>query len=47
VFLADHSNAQLERVDVAWGTAVAFGQQLLPAVDGPDGLFYALLRKTG
>jgi 16S rRNA (cytosine967-C5)-methyltransferase len=44
-FLADHRDAERVRVSPAWGMSVPFGQQLLPAADGPDGLFYALLRK--
>jgi len=32
---------------VHWGVALDGGRQLLPAADGPDGLFYSLLRRTG
>jgi len=45
-FLADHADAQLLRSNLPWGIPVPGGQQLLPAVDGPDGLFFAVLHKT-
>lgn len=44
-FMNNQSNAQLVSADVAWGEAVDCGRQLTPSTGGPDGLFYALLRK--
>ncbi|MEZ5570634.1 MAG: 16S rRNA (cytosine(967)-C(5))-methyltransferase RsmB [Halioglobus sp.] len=44
-FLSAHSDAELVHTDVPWGENVLGGRQVLPSVDGPDGLFYALLRK--
>lgn len=46
-FLREQGDASLQQADVAWGEPVASGRQLLPTADGPDGLFYALLRKVG
>ena len=45
-FLTGQGNAELCSTDRDWGEAVACGRQLLPSPRGPDGLFYALLRKT-
>jgi 16S rRNA (cytosine967-C5)-methyltransferase len=44
-FLQRHANAR-ERDLPALGTARAHGRQILPEVDGPDGLYYALLEKA-
>ena len=45
-FLGEAPDAQLVSADVPWGESVTCGRQLLPSVDGPDGLFYAVLRKA-
>jgi 16S rRNA (cytosine967-C5)-methyltransferase len=45
-FLQQQTDAALDQADLAWGEPVACGRQLLPAADGPDGLFYALLKKV-
>ena len=44
-FVNGQDDAQLVIADTEWGEAVDCGRQLLPSPDGPDGLFYALLRK--
>ena len=46
-FLSAQSHARLCNVDGDWGQPVDCGRQLLPSPEGPDGLFYALLQKTG
>ena len=46
-FLTDRDDADLQSADVNWGEPVTSGRQLLPTANGPDGLFYALLRKVG
>jgi 16S rRNA (cytosine967-C5)-methyltransferase len=46
-FLAQQRGAELSNSNMEWGEAVASGRQLLPSPEGPDGLFYALLKKTG
>ena len=46
-FLSEQKDAKLSCASMSWGMAAACGRQLLPLSDGPDGLFYALLRKTG
>jgi 16S rRNA (cytosine967-C5)-methyltransferase len=45
-FLAENRDAQLLNIDAEWGIDVNYGRQLLPETDGPDGFFYALLRKS-
>ena len=45
-FLADTGDAACEAIDARWGEARRHGRQLLPKVDGPDGLYYALLEKS-
>lgn len=42
-FLAQHQDAELEPLSFA--TPVAFGNQQLPSIDGPDGFYYALIKK--
>ena len=44
-FLAETNNAQLVQAERDWGEATSAGQQLLPHISGPDGLFYALIEK--
>ena len=46
-FLAVQGDAELSNGNREWGQAVACGRQLLPTPGGPDGLFYALLKKAG
>jgi 16S rRNA (cytosine967-C5)-methyltransferase len=46
-FLTEQQDATLSCNNISWGMAAACGRQLLPSTGGPDGLFYALLRKTG
>jgi 16S rRNA (cytosine967-C5)-methyltransferase len=45
-FLCAHDDASMLAEPVAWGEKVVCGRQLLPAHEGPDGLFYALLCKA-
>jgi 16S rRNA (cytosine967-C5)-methyltransferase len=45
-FLRENEDGSLDQANIAWGEAVSCGRQLLPSVNGPDGLFYALLSKT-
>jgi 16S rRNA (cytosine967-C5)-methyltransferase len=46
-FLTERGDAILVSTTISWGEAAACGRQLLPSTGGTDGLFYALLRKTG
>lgn len=43
--LQQHPDAQVQTLDVEWGEQTAVGRQVLPAVGGPDGLFYSMLQK--
>ncbi len=45
-FLAHQGTAALSCANVSWGETGTCGRQLLPSTDGPDGMFFALLRKT-
>jgi 16S rRNA (cytosine967-C5)-methyltransferase len=45
-FLAEQADARPGSLAVSWGVPTTTGRQLLPTVDGPDGLFYALLHKA-
>lgn len=45
--LQRHPDASVQTLDAKWGQPTAVGRQVLPAVDGPDGLFYAMLVKSG
>jgi 16S rRNA (cytosine967-C5)-methyltransferase len=45
-FVAAHPDARLSIPDADWGVAVSHGRQLLPSIDGPDGLFFCLLEKV-
>jgi len=45
-FLIEQEDAVLSCASMSWGMAAACGRQLLPVTGGPDGLFYAVLRKT-
>lgn len=45
-FLDSTDNAKYEAIEADWGVECAFGRQLLPGTSsGPDGFFYAVLRK--
>lgn len=46
-FLAETRDATLLPLPLEWGRPAGGGRQLLPATDGPDGLFFALLQKAG
>ena len=45
-FLAQTPDAEMLPLSVPWGEVTGGGRQLLPTVDGPDGLFYALMHKS-
>lgn len=45
-FLAGNPDASSEPFAVSWGEPLAHGRQLLPAIAGADGMFYAALRKA-
>jgi len=45
-FLSNEVSARLVPLDTAWGIDCDGCRQLLPRRDGPDGLFYAVLRKN-
>ena len=44
-FLAQYSDAKEEVIDETWGIACPIGRQILPQIHGPDGFYYARLRK--
>lgn len=44
-FLSQHSDAKEEVIDERWGIACPIGRQILPQIHGPDGFYYARLRK--
>ena len=44
-FLDKTTNASMCPLQVEWGMATKYGQQLFPAPNGPDGFYYALLQK--
>jgi len=46
-FLAQQSQAQYCKQPAPWGQQRPYGLQVLPREDGPDGLFFAAVRKTG
>ena len=46
-FTEQFEDAQTRQLDSQWGEAVDCGRQLLPCIAGPDGLFFAQLRKQG
>ena len=46
-FLDGQADASPVPASADWGFEAAFGRQILPSPEGPDGLFYALLHKTG
>jgi 16S rRNA (cytosine967-C5)-methyltransferase len=45
-FLLQEESALLRKPDLTWGEERSHGRQLLPATNGPDGLFYALIEKV-
>lgn len=46
-FLESTDSAKYEAISADWGVECAFGRQLLPGTSlGPDGFFYAVLRKS-
>ncbi len=44
-FLSQYSDAKEEVIDETWGIACPIGKQILPKIHGPDGFYYARLRK--
>ena len=46
-FLSGREDARLCSIPANWGEPTDCGRQLLPSAEGPDGLFYSLLTKTG
>ncbi|WP_342227553.1 16S rRNA (cytosine(967)-C(5))-methyltransferase RsmB [Rickettsiella endosymbiont of Rhagonycha lignosa] len=44
-FLSHHSDAKEEVLDESWGIACSIGRQIFPKIHGPDGFYYARLRK--
>lgn len=44
-FLSQHSDAKEEVLDETWGVACSVGRQIFPQIHGPDGFYYARLRK--
>lgn len=44
-FLSRYSDAKEEVIDEKWGVACLIGRQILPQIHGPDGFYYARLRK--
>lgn len=44
-FLSRYSDAKEEVIDEKWGVACPVGRQILPQIRGPDGFYYARLRK--
>jgi 16S rRNA (cytosine967-C5)-methyltransferase len=44
-FTEQCTSAQTLQLDTHWGEPAGCGRQLLPCVNGPDGLFFALLHK--
>jgi len=46
-FIDSNDDAGVQAIECAAGQAAGPGRQLLPAIDGGDGLFYALVHKRG
>lgn len=44
-FLSQHSDVKEEVIDETWGITCPIGRQILPQIHGPDGFYYARLRK--
>ncbi len=45
-FLSSTPDAEHLGIDLPWGTATAYGRQLLPAPGGADGFFYSRIAKS-
>ena len=45
-FLSSTPDAEPAGIDLPWGTATAYGRQLLPAPGGADGFFYSRIAKS-
>ena len=45
-FTVDTPDAEVQALDTHWGVASGDGRQLLPTPNGPDGLFFARLRRS-
>jgi len=46
-FLGRRHDAQARPLEGTWGLARPWGRQILPQAGGPDGFYYALLKKSG
>jgi 16S rRNA (cytosine967-C5)-methyltransferase len=46
-FLAERPDAECTVIDATWGVPTLHGRQLFPSSGGPDGFYYARLRKRG
>lgn len=46
-FTSNHSNAQEQPINAAWGQNCTMGRQLLPQANGYDGFYFARLNKLG
>jgi 16S rRNA (cytosine967-C5)-methyltransferase len=44
-FLSHYADAKEELINETWGVACPIGRQILPKIHGPDGFYYARLRK--
>ncbi|MFZ0219013.1 MAG: 16S rRNA (cytosine(967)-C(5))-methyltransferase RsmB [Candidatus Aquirickettsiella sp.] len=44
-FLSHHSDGKEEVIDATWGVSCLIGRQIFPQNHGPDGFYYARLRK--
>jgi len=44
-FVQAHPDCRHQPIAADWGIELAFGRQILPSVGGPDGFYYACLRK--
>ncbi len=44
-FLAEHKDAQEQKIDASWGIACEVGRQILPGMHNMDGFYYARLHK--
>jgi 16S rRNA (cytosine967-C5)-methyltransferase len=47
LFIAAHTDAEEVLITADWGIEQAVGRQILPSLDGPDGFYYACIRKHG
>jgi 16S rRNA (cytosine967-C5)-methyltransferase len=45
-FLAAHADADTASIDVDWGRRTPYGRMLLPSAGGPDGFYFAAVRKA-